>query len=84
MAYFWLSNYVADIVSAFLGAGILKMRGVGGRAGWRYLFLLEGILTLLVGIASFWLMPAGPTQTRKWFSERSVSLSPHQGQENSN
>ncbi|KAF6754358.1 major facilitator superfamily domain-containing protein [Ephemerocybe angulata] len=70
MAYFWLSNYVADIVSAFLGAGILKMRGVGGRAGWRYLFLLEGCLTLLVGFASFYLMPAGPTQTRGWFNER--------------
>ncbi|KAJ2927697.1 hypothetical protein H1R20_g9392, partial [Candolleomyces eurysporus] len=70
MAYFWLSNYIADIVSAFLGTGILRMRGVGGKEGWRYLFLLEGIATLLVGIASFYLMPAGPTQTRKWFTER--------------
>jgi predicted MFS family arabinose efflux permease len=70
MAYFWMSNYAADIISAFLGTGILKMRGVGGKEGWRYLFLLEGIFTLLIGIASFWLMPAGPTQTRGWFDER--------------
>jgi MFS family permease len=74
MAYFWLSNYVADIVSAFLGTGILRMRGVGGKEGWRYLFLLEGIATLLVGLASFYLMPPGPTQTRKWFTERLVGL----------
>lgn len=72
MAYFWLSNYAADIISAFLGTGILRMRGVGGKEGWRYLFLLEGVATLLVGLASFYLMPAGPTQTRKWFTERLV------------
>ncbi|TFK26656.1 MFS general substrate transporter [Coprinopsis marcescibilis] len=67
MAYFWVSNYVADIVAAFLGTGILRMRGIGGKEGWRYLFLLEGIMTLLVGIASFFLMPPGPTQTKTWF-----------------
>lgn len=73
MAYFWLSNYAADIISAFLGAGILKMRGIGGKEGWRYLFLLEGIFTLVIGLLSFYLMPAGPTQTR-WFNERFVTL----------
>ncbi|EAU92307.1 hypothetical protein CC1G_00526 [Coprinopsis cinerea okayama7 len=67
MAYFWISNYAADIISAFLGTGILRMRGIGGKEGWRYLFLLEGIMTLLVGVASFFLMPPGPTETKTWF-----------------
>ncbi|KAG9081852.1 hypothetical protein FS749_007333 [Ceratobasidium sp. UAMH 11750] len=43
LAFFWISNYACDIISAFLATGILRMRGVGGRAGWRYLFLIEGI-----------------------------------------
>ncbi|QRV92579.1 major facilitator superfamily transporter [Ceratobasidium sp. AG-Ba] len=67
LAFFWISNYVCDIVSAFLATGILQMRGVAARAGWRYLFLIEGCITLLAGIASFFLMPAGPTQTKAWF-----------------
>ncbi|KAF5312372.1 hypothetical protein D9619_002768 [Psilocybe cf. subviscida] len=67
LAFFWLSNYSADLSSAFLATGILRLRGVGGRAGWRYLFLLEGALTLVVGITSFFLMPPGPTETRTWF-----------------
>ncbi|KAK7058562.1 hypothetical protein VNI00_002198 [Paramarasmius palmivorus] len=67
LAFFWVSNYVSDIVSAFLATGILQMRGVGGHAGWRYLFLLEGLITLLVGITSFFMMPPGPTQTKAWF-----------------
>ncbi len=67
LAFFWISNYVADIVSAFLATGILKMRGLGGHEGWRYLFLLEGLLTLVVGVASWFLMPPGPCETRTWF-----------------
>jgi len=67
LAFFWLSNYISHIVGAFLATGILQLRGVSGKEGWRYLFLLEGILTLLVGITSFFFMPAGPTQTKTWF-----------------
>ncbi|KAH7336835.1 major facilitator superfamily domain-containing protein [Rhizoctonia solani] len=67
LAFFWISNYACDIISAFLATGILQMRGVGGRSGWRYLFLIEGTITCAAGIASFFLMPAGPTQTKAWF-----------------
>jgi predicted MFS family arabinose efflux permease len=67
LAWFWVSNYTSDMVSAFLATGILKLRGVGGKAGWRYLFLIEGGVTLLVGLLSFVLMPPGPTQTKAWY-----------------
>ncbi|KAH7922797.1 MFS general substrate transporter [Leucogyrophana mollusca] len=66
LAYFWVSNYLTTIISAFLATGILSLRN-SGRAGWRYLFLIEGIITLAVGLASFFLMPPGPTQTKAWF-----------------
>ena len=67
LAWFWVSNYLAEIIGAFMATGLLRLRGVGGRAGWRYLFLIEGILTLVIGIASYFMMPPGPTQTRAWF-----------------
>ncbi|CAL1694579.1 unnamed protein product [Somion occarium] len=67
LAYFWISNYMSDIVGAFMATGILRLRGVGGHAGWRYLFLIEGVLTLVVGLLSFVLMPPGPTQTKAWY-----------------
>ncbi|PPQ64326.1 hypothetical protein CVT26_002209 [Gymnopilus dilepis] len=67
LAWFWVSNYTSDMVSAFLATGILKLRGVNGKAGWRYLFLIEGGITLFVGLLSFALMPPGPTQTKAWY-----------------
>ena len=67
MAWFWVSNYADERSGEFIATGILRLRGVGGRAGWRYLFLIEGGLTLAVGIASFFMMPPGPTQTKTWF-----------------
>ena len=67
LAWFWASNYVAEIASALTASAILRLRGVGGKAGWRYLFLLEGCLTLLIGIISFFMMPPSPTQTKTWF-----------------
>ncbi|KAH7309788.1 major facilitator superfamily domain-containing protein [Stachybotrys elegans] len=77
LAYFWSALQVADIISGFLGAGFLQLRGWHGYEGWRWLFLFEGLLTLVVGILAWGLMPAGPTQTigwmrgkNGWFNER--------------
>lgn len=67
LAFFWVSNYTADMASAFIATGILRLRGVHGKAGWRYLFLIEGGITLLVGLISFMMMPPGPTQTKAWY-----------------
>lgn len=68
LAWFWVSNYLTVMVSAFLATGILRIHS--GHGGWRYLFLIEGLITFSVGIASFFLMPPGPTQTKAWFRPR--------------
>ncbi|KAK0717876.1 major facilitator superfamily domain-containing protein [Lasiosphaeria miniovina] len=67
LGFFWTAMSTADIISALLGAGLLHLRGVQGKSGWRWLFLIEGLLTLVIGIFAFLLMPAGPCQTASWF-----------------
>lgn len=41
---------VARIISSLLAAGILQMRGVKGKSGWFWLFLIEGLLTFVIGV----------------------------------
>lgn len=43
------------------------MRGVNGWSGWQWLFLIEAIITFIVGLFSWVLMPPGPCQTKNWF-----------------
>lgn len=77
LSYFWVSLTSTTIIGSFLAYGILHLRGVNDWAGWRYLFLIEGTLTLVVGVISFFYLPPSPTQTKGWlrgkkgwFSER--------------
>ncbi|GKZ69763.1 hypothetical protein AnigIFM50267_004988 [Aspergillus niger] len=51
-----------------------------GMAGWRWLFLIEGLITLIIGLASYFRMPASAVDTKKWFrpkgwfTDREVSI----------
>ncbi|KAL1614754.1 hypothetical protein SLS54_009511 [Diplodia seriata] len=66
LGFFWTAMNVADILASFLAYGILHLRGHEGHSGWRWLFLIEGILTLAIGLIAYVLMPPGPTQTANW------------------
>ncbi|KAM0326979.1 hypothetical protein ACHAQA_006100 [Verticillium albo-atrum] len=38
--------------------------------GWRWLFLLEGLFTLTIGVWSWFMMAASPTQTKSWWNKK--------------
>lgn len=40
------------------------MDGIGGRPGWAWIFILEGLLTIVFGAASFWMVHDFPDQAR--------------------
>ncbi|EPX75382.1 pantothenate transporter liz1 [Schizosaccharomyces octosporus yFS286] len=77
-SFFWISNAVADIFAAFSAVGILKLGGRHGIAGWRYLFLIQGLITLIIGVFSYGMMPSGPTSTASWFRGRNGWFSERQ------
>ncbi|KAA8913839.1 hypothetical protein TRICI_003073 [Trichomonascus ciferrii] len=73
---FYIANPLTEVIGSLLGYGILHMDGIKGLAGWKWLFLLEGLLTLCIGIFAFFAMPPSPVQTKApwrkkgWYTER--------------
>lgn len=67
MSFFYASNQITTIISSLLAFALLKIKTSALGDGWRWLFLIEGAFTLIIGIASWFLMPASPVQTKTWY-----------------
>jgi MFS family permease len=39
LALFWFMDSMSGVMASFIAYGVLHMRGVDGREGWRWLFL---------------------------------------------
>ena len=55
-ALFFSAASVAGAFSGLLAFAISTMDGVGGLAGWRWIFILEGIATVLVAVLAFFVL----------------------------
>ncbi|RFU28872.1 hypothetical protein B7463_g7465, partial [Scytalidium lignicola] len=67
LSVFWMSTSLTGIITSLLAFAIFHLDGLRGWEGWRWLFFLEGLATLLIGFASCFLMPASAVQTKAWF-----------------
>lgn len=61
MALFFSAATAAGAFGGLLARGISEMEGVGGYSGWRWIFILEGLLTLCVASAAYWCIYDSPT-----------------------
>jgi MFS family permease len=72
VAIFFSAATVAGAFGGTLAYGIEKMEGIGGLHGWQWIFCLEGIVTVLVALVSFFFMHDYPeTATFLTEAERS-------------
>ncbi|PCH38857.1 MFS general substrate transporter [Wolfiporia cocos MD-104 SS10] len=70
LSWFWGTDTLTSVIGALLAAGILQLRGANGWEGWRYLFLIEGVITLSIGAVALVYLPPSPTQTASFFRGR--------------
>lgn len=67
-SFFFSSTTLAGAFGGLIAAGIGKMSGAGGYAGWRWIFILEGALTIVVSFFFYFLLPDFPEEA-KWLTE---------------
>ena len=74
VALFMTAIGVAQLVGSPISGGIMQyMDGVSGWRGWQWLFLLEGIPSIIVGAMVLALLPDGPKKTT-WLSAEERDL----------
>lgn len=69
-----VGNLAAQAFGGLIAAGILAdMEGSRGLAGWRWLFIIEGAITVAVAIVAVFFLPQYPGTT-PWLSEDEKSI----------
>jgi MFS transporter, ACS family, 4-hydroxyphenylacetate permease len=65
---FLMAQPVTLVLGAAVSGLILDMDGIGGLAGWRWLFLIEGLPSVILGLLAFFVLTGRP-QEANWLSE---------------
>ncbi|KAH8879473.1 MFS general substrate transporter [Thozetella sp. PMI_491] len=55
-----VSMSLAGAFGGLLAYALTQLNGVGGYSGWRWLFFIEGLISFVFGVASYWLFPDSP------------------------
>ncbi|KAB5551072.1 major facilitator superfamily domain-containing protein [Coniochaeta sp. 2T2.1] len=75
---FWLSGSIGTLFSGFLqAAAYTNLNGVHGYEGWRWLFIIDGIITLPLAVLGYFFFPNLPQGGVKtwWTTQKEHELS---------
>lgn len=77
VALFMTAIALAGVIGGPVSGALLEMHGLGGLSGWQWLFLLEGLPAVLLGIAVLFYLPDRPEKSawlpaeeKVWLKER--------------
>ncbi|KAM0749015.1 putative MFS transporter [Meredithblackwellia eburnea MCA 4105] len=68
-ALMYCGSQLGNAFGGLFAAAILKMKGVHGLSGWRWLFIIEGAATVGIAIMLAFQLPNSP-QTARWITEQ--------------
>lgn len=76
---FYCGSMLSGAFSGLIAAGITGgMDGTRGLRAWRWLFIVEGAITVAIAIGAYFVLPDFPANTRKgWLTEQERALALH-------
>src|SRR5665647_2586009 len=60
VAAFMTATLVAGVIGGPISGALLSLHGAGGLAGWQWLFLLEGVPAIVLGVVVLAALTEGP------------------------
>ncbi|CAM2195675.1 Major facilitator transporter [Paraburkholderia kururiensis] len=80
VGWIYTAPSVALIVGNPLGAALMQLgtvSGIGSLHGWQWMFLLEGVPTIVVGIMLFFTLPNRPSEVKWLLPKEAQALETH-------
>jgi MFS family permease len=77
VGWIYTAPSVALIVGNPLGAALMQLGGTGGLHGWQWMFMLEGIPTVIAGVILYFKLPDRPADVRWLTPDEARSLETH-------
>src|SRR6185436_16445085 len=68
IAWFMVAIPVSSVIGGPVSGWLLTMDGFGGIAGWQWMFLIEGLPVVLIGISLLWLLADRPEDV-SWLTD---------------
>ncbi|GAA1712350.1 MFS transporter [Kribbella yunnanensis] len=75
----YLAPAIAMIIGNPLGGALMELHGIGGLHGWQWMFLIEGLITIAVGVLVWFLLPGRPAEAKWLTAEEAAVLSERAG-----
>lgn len=64
----FISNNIGVMFGGYMqAAAYTNLNGVGGMAGWRWLFIIDGCISLPLAIVGFFIFPGLPASKKPWW-----------------
>ncbi|KAK5104454.1 hypothetical protein LTS08_002343 [Lithohypha guttulata] len=65
LAWFYLTSVFVGGFSSILAYGLIQMEGLSGIRGWQWIFIIEGLLTIVVALGAWFLIVDFPDKAHK-------------------
>ncbi|KAK5689948.1 hypothetical protein LTR17_026097 [Elasticomyces elasticus] len=66
---FFASAAVAGSFGGLLAVGITNMKGLGGKTGWEWIFVLEGLATVVIRVLSYFMIHDFPDESTRFLNQ---------------
>ncbi|KAF4598909.1 hypothetical protein EYR38_007321 [Pleurotus pulmonarius] len=74
-AILFCGSFVSNAFGSLIASGILdKMGGKLGESAWRWLFFIEGAVTVVIACLGFFILPDFPSTPARWLSPDLLAL----------
>jgi ACS family pantothenate transporter-like MFS transporter len=64
---FHTSAAIASMFSGYLAAGVYHLGGRGGFKGWQWLFIVDGVISLPIALAGYFVLPDVPEISKPFY-----------------